>query len=1314
MSEAYHPPPTLPFFQDVTLSTGASTPPDHTSPKRISLSEMDTTKFAFFGSLMVVAMETALFPINTIQTIMMSHRTRHKPKPMWKTTFDIVKREGVLRLWRGIVPQTIGAFPGQACYYVAYETAHEALGRAVPSWEASSFVRGFLSGACADLAGGIFYVPADIVAQRLQIQNSHGMNFTRAVSTCAKKLCNKKVRSDSGEAILFPVMAKLKFENSEALAVPLSGGIAGFCALCANNPLEVMRVRLQVLESRNKQDAETIRRGYWHLGLQIYRREGVRAFYRGLTARLLTTLPGIVLAMTGYEYIKDDKRTASDDAALQVTALSPRTRAAVSTQRNTPRTTRNAAPHRVDLVLPVYEAPPPLRYSLRHPHPDPEVSPREKRSRINSAELFDGELSDCDIIASPQKKPQLARPLNLAAPQPPSNLDNLAPVPQLHQQQQHVLLIPPVTPSNVNHNTASTRFQKAGTPNDDIGGMSDANATPPTVGSGNQQHHHATAVQPQHPDESNVPTSVPSAKGFQEKAAAGKSKARKPTKKQLLAAEKLLASNGNLSISPIPSSLTTVSVPTRSSGRRETPSCSGAVGAAGVAAQSGFSSSVSISRSVNVVEASLQGEQDGIAGYHQFPQYGMSGAVVDPLHQGMAGWVSGGGFHQQYQQGGPSAMSPMGLPFEQQGYVPMQGAHGVFAHQPHLHQLPLGYPPHLNSPFGAPPVPYGAPWEHHPAAFAQSRAASGEEHVPSAAAINYPVQNMQKREELIKAHKRMNEPDEMGALPRMQDVHQRNGSSSHHRTVSAKVSAPATRSAAPKPHLATPTSIHPHSSSDAHSNNPTREYAMHHTTGDNPAPVHPTSMRASDEEPINQLAALQAEVIRMREEAKANKDVVEKLGAEKLEAERRRVEQVEEGRREADRRVAEAVGASQVEAARKLAESEEKAKRDLEEAVRLREELEAKAVRDLEEAEKQRVGVEQQAVRDREKAAKERVELEEKAEREREKTARALAELEKAERDQEEAVRKRAAWEEQAIRNHENTVRALKAESQAELEKLVTERHKLGERLEEMELLKQERERQLEEAERARDAMKADSQAKQEGLEENARVLEKLKNELEENAHELEAVEKERVTVEEQLRVSREQQRRLQQQAVECDLFCVSPYRDKVNMELQNAQPPPPPPTPMTITFPPIRSNHATTFRPYLPFGHVDNQRCCWLCGGRHRDCICRVGTAKASGLLAEMRESLKKCSFCEGEVSMKTGFCESKCFLTNRSVMFKRQRRERDIRRATHCGICGEKFVRHFLCATECMEYVDMEVAEFTVLRYRRLTDLLNHPGCF
>jgi hypothetical protein len=84
----------------------------------------------------------------------------------------------------------------------------------------------------------------------------------------------------------------------------LSAGIAGVCAVASNNPLEILRIRTQLLESHSKKDALIIKEGYVKLALSIWKEEGWTAFYRGLRIRLFVTVPSAMVALSGYEFIK--------------------------------------------------------------------------------------------------------------------------------------------------------------------------------------------------------------------------------------------------------------------------------------------------------------------------------------------------------------------------------------------------------------------------------------------------------------------------------------------------------------------------------------------------------------------------------------------------------------------------------------------------------------------------------------------------------------------------------------------------------------------------------------------------------------------------------------------------------------------------------------------------------------------------------------------------------------------------------------------------------------------------------------------------
>jgi hypothetical protein len=66
-----------------------------------------------------------------------------------------------------------------------------------------------------------------------------------------------------------------------------------------------MRVRTQLLEITCPKDVESLKGGYIKLAKTIFREEGWRAFYRGLNIRLFTTVPSAMVALTGYETIKN-------------------------------------------------------------------------------------------------------------------------------------------------------------------------------------------------------------------------------------------------------------------------------------------------------------------------------------------------------------------------------------------------------------------------------------------------------------------------------------------------------------------------------------------------------------------------------------------------------------------------------------------------------------------------------------------------------------------------------------------------------------------------------------------------------------------------------------------------------------------------------------------------------------------------------------------------------------------------------------------------------------------------------------------------
>jgi len=79
-----------------------------------------------------------------------------------------------------------------------------------------------------------------------------------------------------------------------------SGALSGAIASAITNPLDIVKTRLQVESSSNKDAYKNI----WDALTRITREEGLRAFTKGIGARIMWIAPGTALTISAYEQIK--------------------------------------------------------------------------------------------------------------------------------------------------------------------------------------------------------------------------------------------------------------------------------------------------------------------------------------------------------------------------------------------------------------------------------------------------------------------------------------------------------------------------------------------------------------------------------------------------------------------------------------------------------------------------------------------------------------------------------------------------------------------------------------------------------------------------------------------------------------------------------------------------------------------------------------------------------------------------------------------------------------------------------------------------
>lgn len=109
------------------------------------------------------------------------------------------------------------------------------------------------------------------------------------------------IKQGSNQAIRFSVFESLrdwyiKDDPSKPLSkavTPLFGAIAGATSVMCNTPMDVVKTQMQGLHaSRYKSTVDCI--------MQIYRNEGLLAFYKGLTPRLAKVTLEVAIAFSAY------------------------------------------------------------------------------------------------------------------------------------------------------------------------------------------------------------------------------------------------------------------------------------------------------------------------------------------------------------------------------------------------------------------------------------------------------------------------------------------------------------------------------------------------------------------------------------------------------------------------------------------------------------------------------------------------------------------------------------------------------------------------------------------------------------------------------------------------------------------------------------------------------------------------------------------------------------------------------------------------------------------------------------------------------
>jgi solute carrier family 25 citrate transporter 1 len=245
------------------------------------------------------------------------------------TAKRIVQREGFFSLYKGLSAVYTGIVPKMAIRFLSFEMykdlldAHTTLGRST----SATFTAGLMSG----LTEAILVVtPAEVCKIRMQsqyhsmadpAQMAHrkyrnvfqtaytiireegvGALYKGVVPTMLRQGCNQAVNFTAYNLIKNEVMERQHTTELASYQSLMIGGFSGGMGPLVNNPLDVVKTRLQKqVVHEGKQPKYT---GLVQACVVIAKEEGGLALWKGITPRLLRIMPGQAITFMTYEYVR--------------------------------------------------------------------------------------------------------------------------------------------------------------------------------------------------------------------------------------------------------------------------------------------------------------------------------------------------------------------------------------------------------------------------------------------------------------------------------------------------------------------------------------------------------------------------------------------------------------------------------------------------------------------------------------------------------------------------------------------------------------------------------------------------------------------------------------------------------------------------------------------------------------------------------------------------------------------------------------------------------------------------------------------------
>ncbi|PPD70752.1 hypothetical protein GOBAR_DD32378 [Gossypium barbadense] len=301
----------------------------------IDWARLDKTRFHVIGAVLFTVQQALIHPTAVVKTRMQVADSRLAHMPGMVVFKDILRNDGIPGVFRGFGTSAIGSLPGRVLALTSLEMSKDMMlkytqGLNMPETTRIGVANG-VAGMFSSLISSLYFVPLEVICQRLIVQGLPGATFYIDPFDVARKvikaegfcglyrgfgltaLTNSPAVAlwwgayGAAQRIIWRSLgyrddSETKPSQMEMMAVQATAGmVAGACSSVITTPIDTVKTRLQVID-----DYGVARPSVLKTTKILLKEDGWWGFYRGFGPRFLNmSLYGTTMIVT-YELITPD------------------------------------------------------------------------------------------------------------------------------------------------------------------------------------------------------------------------------------------------------------------------------------------------------------------------------------------------------------------------------------------------------------------------------------------------------------------------------------------------------------------------------------------------------------------------------------------------------------------------------------------------------------------------------------------------------------------------------------------------------------------------------------------------------------------------------------------------------------------------------------------------------------------------------------------------------------------------------------------------------------------------------------------------